>query len=181
LTLVKLDIEAALKRRAPAPAGFGLGSEFDNFLFASIAEDWNGIPLSVVSLLGRMDLDPWQEAASLAGLPAADATQRLTSLLGHLPAPPLQQPDFHTTAARLVALLPHRPQLDIPPSQAPASGGAPTRARRITNRILVAIYLTIMLATQFVITRLELTRTDAAQAPASLTAPSQTPSPTSAK
>jgi hypothetical protein len=35
-----------------------LGSEFDNFLFAPIVEDKNGVLLSVVSVLGRLDLDP---------------------------------------------------------------------------------------------------------------------------
>jgi hypothetical protein len=94
--------------KSPA-SSFGLGAEFDDFLFAPIAEDRNGLPLSVVSLLGRMDLDPWQEAAVLAALPAEAAAQRLTSLLGRLPGPPLQQPDPGTIVARLVALLPRRP------------------------------------------------------------------------
>ena len=45
-----------------------LGSEFDDFLFAPIGEERNGMPLSVVSALARSDLDPWQEAAQLARL-----------------------------------------------------------------------------------------------------------------
>ena len=52
-----------------------LGTEFDDFLFAPLGEDRNGVPLSIVSLLGRMDLDPWREADSLAGLPAEAAVQ----------------------------------------------------------------------------------------------------------
>ena len=36
----------------------GLGSGFDAFLFAVIGEDRNGMALSVVSMLARMDLDP---------------------------------------------------------------------------------------------------------------------------
>jgi hypothetical protein len=46
-----------------------LGSQFDDFLFAPIGEEENGMLLSVVSALARLDLDPWQEAASLTGLP----------------------------------------------------------------------------------------------------------------
>jgi hypothetical protein len=164
--------------KSPA-SSFGLGSEFDDFLFAPIAEDRNGMSLSVVSLLGRMDLDPWQEAASLAGLPPEAAVQRLASLLDLLPGPPLQQPDPDTTAARLVALLPRRPAPNTRPLQ--ASAAATTHARAMSNGIFIAIYLTVMLATQFVIARLGPTRADASHTPASVTAPSQRPPPASVK
>jgi hypothetical protein len=40
-----------------------LGPEFENFLFAPIGEDSNGMVLSVLSALARLDIDPWQEAA----------------------------------------------------------------------------------------------------------------------
>jgi hypothetical protein len=40
-----------------------LGSEFDDFLYASIGEDSNGVLLSVLSALARLDVDPWEEAA----------------------------------------------------------------------------------------------------------------------
>jgi len=46
-----------------------LGAEFDDFLFAIIGDDRNGMQLSVVSVLARMDLDPWHEAATLAASP----------------------------------------------------------------------------------------------------------------
>jgi hypothetical protein len=42
-----------------------LGSEFDNFLFAPIGNDRNGMVLSVVSALAQLDVDPWQEADEL--------------------------------------------------------------------------------------------------------------------
>jgi hypothetical protein len=54
---------------APSASVSHLGSEFDNFLFASIGESRNGMLLSVLSALARLDLDPWQEAAELARLP----------------------------------------------------------------------------------------------------------------
>jgi hypothetical protein len=34
-----------------------LGSEFDSFLYAPIGEDGNGMPLSVLSALARLDVD----------------------------------------------------------------------------------------------------------------------------
>jgi hypothetical protein len=52
-----------------------LGSEFDDFLFAPIGEDRNDMPLSVLSALARLDIDPWHEAAELARLPGETATQ----------------------------------------------------------------------------------------------------------
>jgi hypothetical protein len=85
-----------------------LGTEYDNFLFALIGDDRNGMPLSVVSLLGRMDLDPWEEAARLAGLAADAAVQKLALLLRALPAQSMPQLDPDGAAARLIALLPHR-------------------------------------------------------------------------
>jgi hypothetical protein len=62
-----------------------LASEFDNFLFAPIGEDRNEVPLSVLSALARLDVDPWHEAANLARLPKETATQRLASLIAGLP------------------------------------------------------------------------------------------------
>jgi len=43
-----------------------LGSEFGIFLFAPIGKDRDGMLLSVVSALARLDVDPWQEADELA-------------------------------------------------------------------------------------------------------------------
>ena len=54
-----------------------LGPEFENFLFAPIGADRNGMLLSVLSALARLDIDPWQEAAQLAALPEETATRRL--------------------------------------------------------------------------------------------------------
>ena len=70
-----------------------LGSEFDDFLFAPIGEDRNGMLLSVLSALARLDLDPWQEAAKLAGLPGETAIQRLASLIAGLPDGPSMHQD----------------------------------------------------------------------------------------
>jgi hypothetical protein len=85
-----------------------LGSEYDKFLFAPIGDDRNGMTVSVVSLLGRMDLDPWEEAATLAGLSAESAAQKLAVLLRALPDQSPLKPDPDVAAARLIALLPRR-------------------------------------------------------------------------
>ena len=84
-----------------------LGSEFDDFLFAPIGADTNGMFLSVLSALALLDIDPWQEAAKLARLPIKTATERLASVIAVLPEkPPALDPNM--IAARLIALLPRQ-------------------------------------------------------------------------
>ena len=43
--------------------------EFGDFLYAAIAADRNEMPLTVLSALSRLDVDPWKEAAELSELP----------------------------------------------------------------------------------------------------------------
>jgi hypothetical protein len=62
-----------------------LGSEFDDFLFAPIGDDRNDMPLSVLSALARLDIDPWLEAAELARLPQETGVQRLALSIAALP------------------------------------------------------------------------------------------------
>ncbi len=83
-------------------------AEFDDFLFAPIGEERNGMLLSVLSALARSDVDPWQEAANLAQLPGVTATRRLASLIAALPDRPLAHLDTGAIAARLIARLPRR-------------------------------------------------------------------------
>ena len=62
-----------------------IGPEFDEFLGAPIREDRNGTTLSVLSALARLDVDPWDEATSLARMPREAAAERLTALIDALP------------------------------------------------------------------------------------------------
>ena len=75
-----------------------LRSEFDEFLFAPICEEKNGMLLTVLSALARLGIDPWQEAAQLAVLPEKTATQRLVSLIAALP----DGPSAHREPGRLL-------------------------------------------------------------------------------
>src|SRR5271165_1874322 len=83
-----------------------IGPEFDEFLGARIGEDRNGTTLSVLSALARLDVDPWQEATSLARMPREAAAVRLTALIDALPREPVSAIPSQTSAADLVALLP---------------------------------------------------------------------------
>jgi hypothetical protein len=85
-----------------------LRPEFDDFLYASIGQHHEGMPLSVLSLIARNELDPWNEAAELATLPEAEATQRLATLISALPAELLEDRDPSAISKELIALLPGR-------------------------------------------------------------------------
>jgi len=123
---------------------FGLGREFDDFLFAPIGEEPNGMSLSVVSALARSNVDPWQEAAKLARLPAKTATQRLASLIGGLPGTRSGEPDSGAIAARLIALLP-RPAIIAAGSHEQLFAGAanliPPARSIVTYAILWALLM----------------------------------------
>jgi hypothetical protein len=81
-------------------------SQFDNFLFAPIGQEQNGMVLSVLSALARLDVDPWGEAASLARMSRDAATERMGLLIAALPAEASHRVDPEAVATRLVALLP---------------------------------------------------------------------------
>jgi hypothetical protein len=139
-------------------------SEFDKFLFAPIGDERNGMLLSVLSALARLDFDPWLEAANLARMPKETATERMISLIAALPDRPLAQQDSATVAARLIALLPCGNDSDSP-SRAMALGGvAAVNSRTILFVILMAFLLGAQL---FMAGRQLPAQTDRASAPAS--------------
>jgi hypothetical protein len=115
-----------------------LDASFNDFLFATVCEERNDMPLTVVSALARLDLDPWTEAAELARMPADGAARRLTALLAGVVSVPAAQTDRATLAARLVMLLP-TPAKPGARGQAAAALSAPTfRALRLLCMIFMA-------------------------------------------
>ena len=83
-----------------------LHSDPNDFLFASVGDEQNGMPLSVISALTRLDVDPWEEAARLAALPKAVAAEALAPMIARLPIGRLQPSDNLAITQRLVELLP---------------------------------------------------------------------------
>jgi hypothetical protein len=94
--------------------------EFEDFLYALIGSDKNNMPLSVLSALARLNVDPWEEAAELMELPKDAATRRLAALIGRLPGGRYLQADPKTSAGRLIELLPRRGSSNAP---SPAKAG----------------------------------------------------------
>jgi hypothetical protein len=83
-----------------------LHSDLNDFLFASVGEEQNGVTLSVVSALTRLGVDPWEEAARLTPLPKARAAEALAKLIARLPIRRMLSSDDLVISQRLVELLP---------------------------------------------------------------------------
>ncbi len=85
-----------------------VNSEYNDFLYASVADEKSGLPLTVLSALTRLDLDPWGEAARLAALPRDAAARTLAAAIALLPDIDWGLSDAAVIAARLVDRLPRR-------------------------------------------------------------------------
>ena len=101
--------------------------EMDPFLFASVGEEVNGIPLSVLSALARLGVDPRDEATRLSHLTSKTAASQLARMFARLPDRPWTSPEIGRIASRLVELLP-----------APPKGGD-SQVASATNRKLSAM------------------------------------------
>jgi len=88
-------------------------SDLNQFLFADIGTEANGMTLSVMSVFARRGSDPWTEAGRLARLPKADATDSLARMIAGMPKSLWALPDAVVIAVRLIGLLPARPALGI--------------------------------------------------------------------
>ena len=97
--------------------------------------------LSVLSALAQLEVDPWQEAAKLAGLPGATATGRLAALISLLPNESSMHRDPETIAARLVALLPRRASSNTAPLKSLFGTGKVSHSWAVIYVILVVLAL----------------------------------------
>ena len=82
-----------------------LRPDLHNFLFATVGEERNGIPLSMISALAQLCLDPWDEASRLCSLAKQEAVERLAGLILRLPG--TRRPsEARQIAFRLIDVLP---------------------------------------------------------------------------
>lgn len=119
------------------------GVEFDRFLYAQVGDDHHGGMLSVVSALARAGVDPWEQAAILAHLPADSAERALCGLLVKLPAESGRPPDPVAVATRLVALLPRAPFQSEPAPAVDYDAG--NRITRAADGLGAALFYTLCL------------------------------------
>jgi hypothetical protein len=101
--------------------------EFDKFLFATVGDEINGIPLSVVSALTRLGLDPREEAGRLSSLSNGEAVEQLARLIAEVPGNFRPLGEARVLADGLVGLLPkHGPSpTSAPQVQIRPCNGAP--------------------------------------------------------
>ncbi len=120
-----------------------LTPQFDDFLFARIDEDSEATPLSVLSVLARLGVDPWEEAAKLAGLERVSAAKRLAEFIAATPGAPTAYLSAKTVSDRLIDLLPSAGVMFQPRQE----GGvrASTKPRFLSWPVVIAAILAILL------------------------------------
>jgi hypothetical protein len=103
---------------------YSLGhSEYNDFLFAAVGEDKIGMPLTVLTALTRLGVDPWLEAARLADLSKEAALQAFTATIAKLPEGDWKAADAAAIAARLLRWLPGKSTQAVPAMAVPRSIG----------------------------------------------------------
>ena len=116
-------------------------SSLNGFLFADVGVEPNGMTLSVLSILARRGMDPWQEAERLAKLPQTEAVDGLAQIIATTPTSRWSLLDAKAIASRLVALLPA-------PGAGPynASSAQPaTKPTMTSGRMILALAVTALL------------------------------------
>jgi len=83
-----------------------LRPDLDKFLFAEVGDEIDGMPLSVISALTRLGLDPWQEAGRLSSLRNGEAVEQLARLIAELPGNCRPLGEAREIASGLVLMLP---------------------------------------------------------------------------
>jgi len=134
----------------PMPAM--LRKDFDEFLFAPVANDANGVPVTLLTVLARLGVDPWEEAAALAHLSREPAMQRLASRLESMPNASVSAEETVTIVTRLIALLHRAPMRKAASPEAPQSPGAVKSLKRVSPAIYALIGLISMLLAQWALT-----------------------------
>lgn len=113
-----------------------LRTDLNDFLFSPVANDENGMHVTMLSALARSGVDPWDEAASLAALSRESATQKVVQMLGVVPNGPPPGDQTTSLAARLVAQL-HAPP--APKLKPVSSTGPMSRENELPHLSLAAL------------------------------------------
>jgi hypothetical protein len=98
-------------------------NSFDRFLLASIGQEDHSMPISVLSLFSRLDLDPPTEARILMMLPRSTAAEKLMKYILALPGNTLLEKKAKEQADFLVLLLPGMAAPGATKSQPPVTFG----------------------------------------------------------
>jgi hypothetical protein len=135
-----------------------LSPEFDEFLFAPIGVEPNGMALSVISALTRLNIDPWREAARLSLLSKEKAVEALAPIIARLPVGGWTAVDIPEIARRLVDVLPRQDNVIQSVATLRVSG-------RTRSRVVYAVMLVLLAAFYFGFVVHHQPRSDGAAAP----------------
>jgi hypothetical protein len=102
------------------------------------------MPLSVISAMTRLGVDPWDEAAGLAALPKVLAAEAITPMIARLSISRLPRSDDLAVARRLAGLLPMHEHAASPRLQ-PADAGV----KKYLPGIMLLVWLTLARAILF--------------------------------
>jgi hypothetical protein len=124
-------------------------ADFERFVYADVADEPNGMPLTVISALSRAGLDPWIEARRLSQLSTLSAVAGLAKTLRTLPAVQSTRTDVNMIATRLVELLPQSVSAVKGPLRigvAATSLPLPNKAALVVMGFVFALSVTLLLA-----------------------------------
>ena len=89
-------------------------SRLDGFLLSDVGIQANGMPLSVLSMMARMGINPWEEAECLLLLPNELAVYWIAAAIGRSSVYPCKQSDVTMLASRLIDRLHVYPHVNDP-------------------------------------------------------------------
>jgi len=111
-------------------------SGLNEFLFAPVGTEANGMTLNLVSVFARLGNDPWLEAGRLAKLPRSEATESLARVIASMPTSIWPLPTATVIAARLITLLPKQSRQSGQDRSARTSGA---KAGRFVSLAMVVL------------------------------------------
>lgn len=88
-----------------------LRPDLDRFLYATVGEEQEGVSLTMLSALVRLDLDPWDEAGRLSSLAKPEAGEQLAQTILRLTGTRWPFSEARRIADGLIELLPTRAQV----------------------------------------------------------------------
>ena len=130
-------------RRAFAP----MLPEFDSFLFATVGEEVDGAPLSVLSALSRLGLDPRDEAARLSRLTKEAAADQLARMIARLSDRRWPLSEARRIAGGLIERLPTSSTAGKPPRR--EAGAEPITGSKTSRFLVYAALLMALLVSLF--------------------------------
>jgi hypothetical protein len=136
ISLPKLGDARPVAHMSRSISSVPLGTKYDAFLFAPVREEIGGLTLTVISVLARLNIDPWHEAAALALLPRDKASRRMVSMIEASPGVSSTIGQTQKIADRLISLLPRgggpRPE---------SLGSSQARSLETANAIVVSLLI----------------------------------------